>query len=990
MLFALNPKIFAQEGKYIINGTVVDDASNPMIGCVVIEQGTNNGTSTDINGQFLLKVTDDEAKLDFSFIGYTTQTFLASSPEVKNVVMVANLQNVDDVIVIGYGTVKKDDMTGSVSAVKADQLNKGLISSPSNMLIGKSAGVVVTQGNGQPGSASTIRIRGGSSLSASNDPLFIIDGLPISNIGIHGVSDPLSSINPSDIESFTILKDASATAIYGSRASNGVIIITTKKGSKYDSATPTVNVDFTTSICKNNKYVDVMDADQIRGAITDLYPADKYPNAIKSLGDSNTDWQSLIYQTAMSYDVNIGITGNAKFGNVGYMPYRISGGYLNQNGVLKTSNMDRTTMSVNLNPILFDDHLNINLNAKFMDINNTFANQGAIGAAVGYDPTQPVYDETESGLLGYKVWRKSTTDGSVGDYNTVAGENPMALLYNKTDESDAKRFIGNSQIDYKIHGFEDLRLNLNLGMDYTTSEGEEIVLPGSEMSYRAIEVGAGSHRNFNQEKMDLTLESHLAYNKEIGRHSVNAVAGYSWQHFYEEGFSRKVRIEGDGSQIGSAVPWETQYFLVSFFGRVNYSFANKYLLTATVRRDGTSRFINNQWGLFPSIGVAWNIMNEDFLKDSNVVSTAKLRASWGKTGQQEINAGNYPSLATYNYNTAGSFYQFGYDANGNPNIIAPITPFGYNADLKWETTETYNIALDYGFLNGRIYGSLDYYQRETTDMINYTTVPAGSNLKNYLVANVGSLEGKGVEFEINAVAVQTKDINWTVGFNTAWNENVITKLTLTDNNPDSKGQTVGSLQINQVGYPINTFFVYKQVYDETSGKPIEGAYIDMNDDGMINQDDKYYGEKPAPDFTFGLNTSFTYKNLTIAASGHGSAGNYVYNNTRANREVLSGLYSNENIANRASTALTTGFKDKAQPYSDMYVEDASFFKLDNVTASYQLNDVWKDMSFTVYGTVQNVATITKYDGLDPEVFNGIGGDMYPRSRTYIIGLKFNF
>lgn len=982
---------------------VVDATGTPVIGASVFEQDSTNGVTTDINGQYQLNVKSPDAIVIVSFIGYKPQQLLASSSVLQRVVLEEDTTMLEDVVVIGYGVVKKTDMTGSISTVKADQTNKGLASSPTDLLRGKSAGVVITSGDGAPGSAATIRIRGGSSLNATNDPLVVIDGLPVSNDGISGVSNALASVNPSDIESFTVLKDASATAIYGSRASNGVIIITTKKGSRYDSAIPNVSIDFTASLSDNSKYVDVMTGDQMREAMA-WYMGGTDNDAYRALGTANTNWQKEIYQLAQSYEGNIGLSGNIKMGDKNYMPYRVSFGYLNQDGTLKTGNMTRETLSINLAPTLLDNHLTINLNAKGMNMDSRFANTDAVGAAVRYDPTKPVYDP--EGLNGYSWWNYGNTDASgkpiydVSNYNVMANVNPVAALYDKNDVSNAKRFIGNAQVDYKIHGLEDLRLNLNLGLDISKSSGTVDVAPGTELSMDDTQIeGAGYHTNYSQLKRDQTLEFYADYSKTLGAHSFSIMAGYSWQHFYASSFNERYRADGTSPDaanyyISEPLVSKTEYFLVSFFGRVNYSYDNRYMITATLRNDGTSRFSNNKWGLFPSVALGWNIGNEAFLRDSETLSTLKLRLSWGQTGQQDLNAGNYPSLATYIYNTLGSYYPFG------TNWVTPITPAGYNADLKWETTTTYNIGIDYGFLDGRIYGSVDFYHRKTKDLLNWTPVAAGANLTNYLNANIGDLENTGVEFEINALAIQNKDWSWNLGLNVAWNRTKITRLTADDDRADYYGVTTGgisggssnTIQIHQKDQAPYSFFVYEQVYDE-NGKPIEGMYVDRNGDGMINDNDKYCYKKAAPDVTLGFNTQLSWRALTLAVSAHANFGNYVYDNISSDCEYLADLWTNNFVNNRVPSAVDTNFRNAAQYFSDYYVRNASFLKLDNITLSYRFDlgkAAGRQMNLSVFGTVQNVCTITGYKGIDPEIASGIDNNLYPRPRTYILGVKFNF
>ena len=1020
LAMAVPAQVFAQSGKYEVKGVVVDTTGTPVIGASVIEQGTTNGVTTDFNGQYVLRVNGPESIIEISFIGYKTLALAANSDLLANAVLYDDSEMIDDVVVIGYGVVKKNDLTGSVSTVKADQTNKGLATSPTDLLRGKSAGVVITSGSGAPGSAATIRIRGGSSLNASNDPLVVVDGLPISNSGISGMGNALASINPSDIESFTVLKDASATAIYGSRASNGVIIITTKKGSKYDSNVPHVSADFTASLSQNSKYVDVMTGDEMRQALEWYYgtkDTDAYRSATKYVDANgkpvNTDWQREIYQLAQSYEGNVSLSGNVKMGEKNNLPYRVSYGYLNQDGTLKTSNMSRHTLSLNLNPQLLNNHLTISLNGKGMIMDSRFANEGAISQAVQYDPTKPVYlDNKDGGIHGYYSWR-----GIDGKHNTMANQNPVAMLEEKVDVSKAKRFVGNAQVDYKVHGFEDLRFNLNVGVDVSKSNGTVDVAPGAEQSIHSTgDAGSGSHSVYRQLRRDQTLEFYAAYAKTLGEHSFDVMLGYSWQHYFTKSYNATHRVANvskwdpysDESYkrltIWDKAYWSSEpktsmseYFLVSFFGRANYSYANRYSVTATLRADGTSRFANNKWGIFPSVALAWNIKNESFLEDADAVSALKLRLSYGQTGQQDV-GGLYDALPTYYNNQLGSYYPFG--GYGKDNIVYPIKPVGYNADLKWETTTTYNAGFDLGFADGRITASADFYYRETKDLLNFTPVPAGANLTNYLNANIGDLKNIGVEVELNAIAIQTKDWMWNIGANVAWNKNEITRLTNDDeaegyygvDTGGYSGGVGGTCQVHQTGQPTNSFYVYQQVYDE-NGNPIEGVYVDRSGDGVVNEKDKYVYKKAAPDVTIGFNTQLSWKALTLAIAAHANIGNYVYDNISSNGELLTDLWTNNFTNNRVVTATTTNFRSSGQYLSDYYVRNASFLKLDNITLSYRF-DLGKacdrGLSLDLFGTVSNVATWTGYKGIDPEIYSGIDNNMYPRPRTYILGVKFNF
>ena len=984
MLASLTGTTLLAQGGYQVKGVVVD-AQGPVIGAAVVQQGTTNGTSTGIDGDYVLVVPNADAVIEISCIGYATQTFKASEVP-ATVFLQEDTDFLDEVVVIGYGTVKKSDLTGSVSTVKADEINKGVISSPADMLRGKSAGVVVTAGDGMPGSAATVRIRGGSSINASNTPLYVIDGLPVSNDGISGMSDPMASINPEDIESFTVLKDASATAIYGSRASNGVIVITTKKGSKTATALPKVAVDFTTSVNTIAKYNSLLDADGILQIIRDFYGANSAAEQHLGIAGKlySTDWQKEIYQIAPTYDGNISLNGRA-----GFLPYRVSGGFMSQNGTLKGSKMNRGTLSLNLSPTFFDKHLTVNVNGKGTYAKNWYANQGAIGAANHYDPTKPVYsNEPGYSLNSYTTWYDAS-----GNINTMATMNPVALLNDRIDLADAYRFIGNTQFDYKVHGLEDLRLNLNLGLDWAKSNGLTEVAKGSEASYHNTnQSGGGSHTEYDYSRMNTTLEFYADYNKTFAeKHNVDLMAGYSWQRFYNENNSKTYRIS-DKSSLGESVG-KGELFLISFFGRANYAFEDKYLLTATLRADGTSRFQNHKWGIFPSVAFGWNILKESFMPASKELSTLKLRLSWGETGQQEV-GGYYDTFAQFLTTQLGSYYF----TNGE-SYTNPIAALGYSADLRWETTTTYNVGMDFGFWNDRLTAAVDVYRRDTRDILNYIPVPALSNLTNYLNTNIGSMTNQGVELDVNAILVETRDASWTVGFNAAYNKNKITKLTVSDDDATGvetggiSGGTGNNVQMFQVGYPMRTFNLYQQVYD-TAGNPVNGVYVDRNNDGQINADDKYLGHHADPDWTFGFNTSFSWKNWTAALSGHASLGNWVYNNVASDTEMLADLWTNQFISNRVSSATKSMFS-QAQYLSDYYLQDGSYLKLDNFTLGYtipKLFNVTPDRPFSVniFGTVQNICCLTKYTGIDPEIYGGIDGTVYPRPRTFVAGVKLNF
>ena len=964
-----------------VKGHVKDATGEPIIGATVRVDGTQTATITDFDGNFALKAKQG-ATLSISYVGYVTAQVKAA-PNVT-VVLKDDQTVLQDVVVIGYGSVKKSDVTGSVQTVEADQLGKGFATSPADLLQGKSAGVNITSNSGAPGAGSKIRIRGGSSLSASNDPLIVIDGLPISSTGISGSADVLSTINPNDIESFSILKDASATAIYGSRASNGVIVITTKKGS---SGKPKVTVDMNATLQTIAKKVKVLDAQ----GLYDFFSANYGDNAdamaaLNATVDANgkvisptTDWQDKIYRTVMSYEMNASVTGGYQNKAKSFkMPYRVSAGWLNNNGILKTSSMDRASIGMNLTPTLLNDRLTINLNAKGVFTKNNFADEGAIGAATKYIPTKSVYDAQG------KFTRWETSNGAV---NTMSVLNPVAQLEEQKKTSYVRRFVGNAQFDYKFKYVDGLRANLNLGLDISSSNGYNNIAYQSEISYHdKTQNGAGLWERYTQLRRDQTLEFYLDYAKDIKaiKSRIDVMAGYSWQHFYNSTTDYKESNDGNHTEYATTPFFKTESFLVSFFGRLNYTLMDRYLLTATVRRDGTSRFQNNKWGTFPSVALAWRINEEGFLKNVDCLSNLKLRLGWGITGQQNIGQGDYPSMATYHTNQAGSYYQLG------DNIIVPISPKGYAGQLKWEETTTYNIGLDFGFLRNRINGSIDVYKRKTKDLLNEVPVTTGTNLTDLLLMNVGDLENSGFEVSLNVVPVETKDWHWEMGVNLAYNKNKITKLTSNDD-PSYIGVRTGGIsggvgnivQLHSIGNPISSFWVYQQVYDK-NGKPLDGVFVDRNADGKIDDYDRYIYTKPDPDVTLGFNTEVSYKKWTLSASARANFNNYVYNNVASDGEMIKDLWTNNFISNRVASAPFSNFST-ARYLSDYYVRNATFFKLDRVTLAYNIAD-WVRVHFTA----QNVFTITNYDGLDPEVGSGIDNNMYPRPRTFLLGASFNF
>lgn len=984
---------FAQQ--IAVKGHVKDTTGEPVIGANVLVKGTTNGTITDFDGNFMLNVPKD-AILSVSFVGYKSAEVKAASSVI--VTLEDDSQVLDAVVVIGYGSVKKNDMTGSVTAIKPDKLNKGLITNAQDMMTGKIAGVSVVSKGGAPGAGATIRIRGGSSLTAENDPLIVIDGLAMDNKGVKGLSNPLSMVNPNDIESFTVLKDASATAIYGSRASNGVIIITTKKGQA--GARPTISYDGNLSVSNVKSTVDVMDGNQFRSFIKDIWGEDS--EAYSKLGNANTDWQKEIFRAAVSTDHNLTISGGLK-----NMPYRVSFGYTNQNGIVKTSKFERYTASVSLAPSFFQDHLKVNANLKGMIAKNRYADGGAVGSAVSFDPTQSVRSDDpyhQYYFDGYFQW--NTDASSLNDdtwkrtFNGNAPGNPVALLEEKNDRAISKSLIGNLELDYKFHFLPDLHAHVNGGMDLSTGKQYTDVSP-----YSSTNNYYGSYGWEEKDKYNLSLNAYLQYSKDFtDKHHFDVMAGYEWQHFHDTSdqeywglypLSNNV-VENRGQRYNNTASGSaTESYLVSFFGRINYTLLNRYLFTATVRQDGSSRFHkDNRWGLFPSFALGWKLKEEAFLKDVDVLSDLKLRLGYGITGQQNINSGDYPYLAVYETNKDGAYY---------PILGEGITyrPNAYNPDLKWEKTTTYNVGVDFGFLNNRINGSVDYYYRKTTDLLNSVFVSAGTNFKNKVLSNVGSLENSGVEFSINSKPIVTTNLTWDLGFNITYNKNEITKLTSGDskNYYVAAGDNIGGgrdmkAMAHAVGHPASSFYVYQQVYDE-NGKAIENEFVDRDGNGIINGDDRYFYKKPTADVLMGLTSRLSYKSWDFSFSLRASLNNYVYNSVEAGGSDCNptSIYSFGALNNRPLMGVANNIQSLSDNtlLSDQFVQNASFMKCDNITLGYTFKKLFgAPLSGRVYAAVQNVFTITKYKGLDPEVENGLDNNIYPRPLTTLIGLSLNF
>ena len=957
-------------GNIHVEGKITDQEREAIIGANVVVKGTTNGTVTDIDGYFNITVPSD-AILVISYVGFEPQEVAVNGKNKISIVLLENQAMLNEVVVIGYGQVKKGDVTGSLTTFKPDDLSKGKVVTAQDALVGKIAGVSVTPGSGAPGDEGTIRIRMGASLAASNDPLLVIDGVPVGSTSI-------SSINPADIETFTVLKDASATAIYGSRASNGVIIITTKKGSQTKGKV-NINYSGSFSISEVRKYLDVLDADTYREVFKEH--ANNVPAGYK-LGDANTDWQKEVSRSAFGTDHNLSATGA-----VLDVPYRISFGYYNQNGVVKENNYERLSLGVGFAPQFFDKHLSLDINVKGSIENKNPVSSGTVAGASTFDPTRPVYaDYPDNVGLGYFMWMDDN-----GDPITKAGSNPVAdlMLTNKFQKD--KRSTGNLAANYKIHGFEDLILHANFGYDVKVEDYDESI-PNKAPSMYVSHMQDGSGKSYisKNEDRNYLIDLYANYKKEfLQDHSISAMGGYGWQRFWY----RKAATTYDSKNeiYGDPTSAEAELYLLSFYGRLNYSYAQKLLLTATLRADASSRFAkNNRWGYFPSVALAYRLTEEPFLKDIKALSDLKLRLSYGQTGQQAIGS-YYQHLGTYTTSYDASRYMFGNE------WITLYRPNGYDPLIKWETTTTYNLGIDYGFLNNRISGSIDVYTRRTKNLLNFIDVPAGSNYTNKIDTNIGNMKNKGVEFAISAIPVKTRDWEWSIGGNFTWNASEITKLNTIDSEDNSiNAGSIGDrdyVQRHKVGETPFTYFLLKQAYDD-NGKPLDGKYIAPDGQIVTSESDanKYMtGKSSHMPYFYGLSTRVSYKNWDLGANAHGGFGHYVFN-YQAARDSYDKLYSADGntSGNIMSSTLKTGFT-QSRKFSDYFLEKGNFFKLDNITLGYSFPKLWNDKtSLRLAFNVQNVALISGYSGIDPEIFSGLDRNSYQRPRIYSLSLNLNF
>jgi len=963
-------------GQRTVTGKVTDsETGEDLIGATVQAVGTAIGAVTGIDGSFRLNLPAGVTEIRFAYTGYAEQILpLGASSNVMEVKLSPGTL-LSETLIIGYGTVKREDATGLVQSVSTANFNRGAITGPQELLAGKIAGVVIST-DGSPGGGSKIRIRGESSLSASSDPLIVIDGVPLDNGGIAGNRNPLNIINPNDIETFTVLKDASAAAIYGNRASGGVIIITTKKGKLGKK----INIGYNGNVSVGETFnrVDILNADEFRAVIKERYPALRpdRPDPQDLLGTESTDWQDEIYQSAVGQDHNLNVSGG-----IGSVPYRVSLGFTNKDGLIKTDNFKRYSTAINLNPSFLGNRLQFNFHLKGMLSDNHFADRGAIGSALSFDPTKPVRDPA-SKYAGYTTWTIPN-----GNPNGLAPANPVALLELRDDNSTVKQLITNATVDYRLKSLPELRLNLSVGRDYSHGEGTTTVPNTAAFAFDPIN-GGGANNQYEQTKTNTVLETYANYKKSFGIHDIDLMGGYSWQKFVFSSYAQNSNTAGSPEKTNEDFGADDLY-LISLYTRLNYTFSERYLFTFSLRRDATSRFAPDyRVGYFPAAAFAVKLIDRDRTYFSNL----KLRTSWGVTGQQDI-GDRYAYLPRYELGQINAQYQFG-DA-----YILTNRPNGYVKDIKWEETATYNAGLDFDIVKNRLSGSLDVYQRNTKDLLNFIPVPAGSNLTNYVTDNIGDMETKGVELSFNFAPIYQEKIKWEVSTNFAYNNSKITKLT-SSKDPAYAGELTGgiaggvgsNIQIHSVGYFPSSFYVYQQKYDET-GKLLEGQFEDLNGDGKIDdKNDKYRYKNPAPLYSLGFTSNLNIGNFDFSFGARSFIGNYVYNNVQTDMGYLNRLYNSANyLSNVNRSAVDLNVVDQGKlTFSDHFVTNATFFRFDHITAGYYFGKLIKKVPLRLYATVQNPAVFTQYNGLDPEIGNGIDNNVYPRPRTYLLGFSANF
>ena len=969
----LLPLSLAGQNKVKMSGTVLDENGITLVGASVMEDGTSNGTITDIDGNFSITAAED-GTLTVSYIGYLSKT-VSVVPGQVTVSLDPDTNMLAETVVIGYGVQRKTDLTGSVSSVSSKDFNEGMISSPEQLINGKVSGLQITSGGGSPTAGSTIRIRGGASLNASNDPLIVLDGVPMEIGGsVSGSGNFLSLVNPNDIESITVLKDAASTAIYGSRASNGVIIITTRKGSLTKSR-PKVSFTSTNGVQTPTKSADMVSREEMID-IVNVFGTDGQKALMNP--DVSTDWNKLVFRPAFTTDNSLSVSGNI----AEVLPYRVSAGYSNQNGILRTDNATRYTGSFTLSPSFFDNHLKMVINGKGTYNTNRFANQSAIWGGSTHNPTVPVYSG-EDAFLGFF----EAVDNNGKPVNGATG-NPVGLLEGRRDTSKVFRLIGSFDADYSMHFLPELHLHTTLGYDYSNGRGH-VYVPME--AYQNFDTGGLDYDYGPQENFNRLATVYLNYNKYVEsiKSSFDVTAGYDYQfwRYYSPAFTSYNARDPKEVQSTSAAN-DQRHVLVSWYARLNYSYASRYLLGVSFRADGSSRFSpDKRWGLFPSVSAAWKISEEDFFAGAKgVMSTAKLRVSYGVTGQQDGIA-NYSYMPLYSASQPGAYYMFG----GTP--VQTYRPTSYNSDLKWETTKAVNAGFDFGFLDDRITGSVDYYIRNTEDLLATVPVAAGTNFDKQLLTNVGNISSTGVEMSLSASVIDTRDLSWDVSANATWMKTRITNLRLNGKGdaPDTPAGWIDShyVQVLSEGYAPYSFFVYKQIYLE-NGTPVEGLYADLNGDGEITTADLYHHHSPAPDWMLGLSTSLRWRKLTVSTTLRANIGNYLFNGMAMNTGAWETVSYNTFQVNKVNRSfLTTNFL-KRQYESDFYVENASFLKMDNLQVSYDFGQVAPWCRINLSAMVQNVFTITGYSGVDPECAGGIDMSVYPRPRifTLTVGLEF--
>ena len=1002
-----------------LKGVVLDGTNNqPLPGVNVLVTGTTNGTTTDFDGNFTLTNIKKGEKISFSYIGFTDETLIYENQKTITITLKEDQKELKDVVVIGYGTTTKKDATGSLQSITTKDFNKGAIVSADQLLTGKAPGVRITNNGGQPDSAPNIRIRGGASLNANSSPLIVIDGVPVDNTTPAGVSNPLSLINPNDIESFTILKDASAAAIYGSRASNGVIIITTKKGS---SGAPEFNYSSNVTIGKVGKKIDMMNGKQFTNFIQTYHPSltnslgidDPSTAVIDDLSTpevegrilSNTDWQDAIYRTSISTDHNF----SAKANLYGKIPFRASVGYTRNEGLVKTNDYERLSYSLKMTPKVFSDHLKIDANAKGIFTNkNAIDEGGALGGAINMDPTKPIRDNSSTNRFG-GYYQDFVLDGSGNPTNTISGQyNPVALLMQRTRPERAVRFLGNIEFDYKMHFLPELRAVVNLGLDASEAQIKERFSNNAMATYRVINSGAdyvfnpGKNYEENQTMTNTTLDSYLVYTKSLNGFltKFDIQGGYSYQNFKNDG-NKEIYRYNETTGVREVLPNDNnpnnRYYnvlnLQSFFGRANFDLTNKYLLTLSLRADGSSLFREDKrWGYFPAAALAWKLKEEEFIKNINFINDVKVRLGVGKTGQQDItgNVGFYPSTPLFTIGSNNSQYL------DNSNLYSALV---FNEDLTWEKTTTYNLGIDFDlFKNNFLSGSFDIYRRETTDLLARVPLPPGQGLSDTFIKNVGSTESKGFELSLNFKPVKTDNFNLEIATNVAYSYVEITDLkdvtTLSAGGSLPTGTNVNIAQ-NAVGFQPYSFWVFQQLYDG-NGAAIPGAFVDRNADGVITNDDRYY-KAVTPNWTFGFGINFNYKQWDFSSSFRGQLGGQVYNARKltsgwVDRSIPTNSNSLSNVLDFYNGAADIQFQNYNgnATFSDYFLEDATFLRCENIVLGYRFNKFYKNSSMRVYGAINNPFILTKYTGQDPENFGAIDNNFYPRPTSFTFGLNFDF